>query len=90
MTENRRIYPRLALALLAVGFIAFSALNTLLFGRVRIDLTENRLYTISDGTRQILHSIDEPLDLYFFFSEKATRDVPGLRAYARRVHELLE
>ena len=71
---NKRMYPRLALLLLVVGFVAFSALNTLLFGRVRADLTENRLYTISDGTREILHSIDEPLDLHFFFSDKATRD----------------
>jgi ABC-type uncharacterized transport system involved in gliding motility auxiliary subunit len=87
---NRRIYPRLALLLLVIGFVAFSALNTLLFGGVRADLTENQLYTISDGTRQILHGIDEPLDLHFFFSDKATRDAAQLRTYARRVRELLE
>jgi ABC-type uncharacterized transport system involved in gliding motility auxiliary subunit len=90
MESNRRIYPRLALLLLIAGFVAFSALNTLLFGRLRVDLTENRLYSVSHGTREIIASIDEPLNLYFFFSDKATRDVAPLRTYARRVRELLE
>ena len=90
MSNNRRIYPRLALVLLLAGFLAFSALNTLLFGRARIDLTENHLYSVSAGTREILRSIDEPIDLYFFFSEKSTSDIAPLRSYARRVRELLE
>ncbi len=90
MAMNRRIYPRLALALLAVGFVSFMALNNLLFGGLRIDLTENRMYTVSEGTREIIDSIEEPIDLYFFFSDKATRDVAPLRSYARRVRELLE
>lgn len=87
---NRKIYPRVALVLLAVGFIAFSALNNLLFGRARLDLTENRLYSISPGTREIIKSVDEPVDLYFFFSDKAAREAAPLRNYARRVRELLE
>lgn len=87
---NRKIYPRAALALLAVGFVAFMALNNLLFGGLRFDLTENRMYTLSAGTRQIIDSIDEPVDIYFFFSDKSTREVAPLRTYARRVQELLE
>ncbi|MBK8991008.1 MAG: Gldg family protein [Gammaproteobacteria bacterium] len=87
---NRRIYPRLALALLALGFVSFMALNNLLFGGLRVDLTESRMYTVSAGTREIIDSIEEPIDLYFFFSDKATRDVAPLRSYARRVRELLE
>lgn len=65
MSMNRKIYPRLGLVLLVVGLISFSALNTLLFGSLRLDLTENRLYTISPGTREIIDSIEEPIDLYF-------------------------
>ena len=90
MAMNRRIYPRLALALLALGFVSFMALNNLLFGGLRIDLTESRMYTVSAGPREIIDSIEEPIDLYFFFSDKATRDVAPLRSYARRVRELLE
>ena len=87
---NRKNYPRIALLLLALGFIAFSALNTLLFGRLRIDFTEGRLYSVSDGTREIIAGIGEPIDMYFFFSDKATREAAPLRTYARRVRELLE
>ncbi len=87
---NRKNYPRLVLLMLALGFIAFSALNTLLFGRLRIDFTEGGLYTISDGTREIIAGIGEPIDVYFFFSDKATREAAPLRTYARRVRELLE
>lgn len=90
MSMNRKIYPRLGLVLLVVGLITFSALNTLLFGSVRLDLTENRLYTISPGTREIIDSIEEPIDLYFFYSDHATRDLAPLRAYAKRVRELIE
>jgi len=90
MARNRKLYPRLALVLLAVGFVAFMALNNLFFGSVRADLTEGRMYTLSPGTRQIIQGIDEPIDLYFFFSDKATRDVAPLRSYARRVRELLD
>ncbi len=90
MSMNRKIYPRLGLVLLVVGLISFSALNTLLFGSVRLDLTENRLYTISPGTREIIDSIEEPIDLYFFYSDHATRDLAPLRTYAKRVRELIE
>ena len=82
--------PGLMLTLLAIGFIAFVALTNLLFSSARVDLTENRLFTISDGTREIIDSIEEPLNLYFFYSDKATRDVMALRSHATRVRELLE
>jgi ABC-type uncharacterized transport system involved in gliding motility auxiliary subunit len=90
MSMNRKIYPRLGLVLLVVGLISFSALNTLLFGSLRLDLTENRLYTISPGTREIIDSIEEPIDLYFFYSDRATRELAPLRSYAKRVRELIE
>ena len=76
---NRKNYPRIALVLLVLGFIAFSAINTLLFGRLRIDFTEGALYTVSDGTREIIAGIGEPIDMYFFFSDKATREAAPLR-----------
>ena len=78
------------LAILAVLFVAVIVIVNLLFRGVRLDLTENRLYTLSDGARQVLAEIDEPINLYFFFSDKGTADVPMLRNYATRVREMLE
>ena len=47
-----------------------------------IDLTQNQLYTLSPGTRKVLQKIDEPINLYLFFSNQETQGLPALRAYA--------
>ncbi len=89
-TRQQRNIGLTALLLLALGFIAaLVASNTLLRG-MRIDLTENNLYTISPGTRRVLQSIDEPINLYYFFSDRETADIPFLRTYSTRVREMLE
>ena len=79
-TQEQRRVGLISLGLLALIFVAaIMASNTLLRG-VRIDLTENNLYTISDGTRELLSSINEPINLYLFFSDEETADLPYLRA----------
>ncbi|HEY5622120.1 MAG TPA: Gldg family protein [Gammaproteobacteria bacterium] len=89
-TQEQRKVGLISLALLACIFIAaIMASNSLLRG-VRIDLTENNLFTISDGTRELLASIEEPINLYLFFSDEATADIPYLRGYANRVRETLD
>jgi len=87
---QRRLLTGGTLALLAVLFIAIIVLSNTLLRGARIDLTENRLYTLSPGTRTVLAEIDEPINLYFFFSDRGTRDFPVIRTYATRVRELLE
>ena len=85
-----KLNASLSIVMLIAGFLLFGLLNQLMFSGTRLDLTENRLYTLSDGTRQIIEDIDEPINLYFFFSEKVSEDLTSLRAYARRVEEMLE
>jgi ABC-type uncharacterized transport system involved in gliding motility auxiliary subunit len=81
---------RLGLLIVAALFIvAVIVANAALRG-LRLDLTENRLYTLSDGTYAILDDIPETINLYFFFSERAAADIPQLRTYAGRVRETLE
>ena len=87
---NRQYYSGIGLLLLAAGFLIFTALNNLMFGGLRLDLTENNLYTLSDGSKEIVKSIDEPINMYFFFSEKSSQNLSQLRTYATRVKELLE
>ncbi len=76
--------------LLVAAFLTFTLVNNSIFSNVRVDLTENNLFTLSDGTKEIVSSIDEPINLYFFFSQAASKDLTSLRAYAVRVQELLE
>ncbi|MET0498174.1 MAG: Gldg family protein [Steroidobacteraceae bacterium] len=79
-----------ALVALAVLFIGLTILITFVFRGARIDLTESNLYSIAPGTSRILKGLDEPVNLYFFFSQEASGQSPPLRAYAQRVRELLE
>jgi ABC-type uncharacterized transport system involved in gliding motility auxiliary subunit len=77
----------LALALLFIGLTVL--FNYALRGW-RLDLTQNRLYTTAAGTDRVLSSIKEPINLYFFFSEKAAAGIPDLHTYGVRVREFLQ
>ena len=91
---NQHLAERLSSTLMLVVifgiFFAFTMLNNALFSSARIDLTENKLYTLTLGTRDLIAEIDEPIKFRFFFSQRASEDLTALRAYARRVQELLE
>ena len=90
---STKIQKRLSyssLLLLVVAFIVAIIISNKLFSGWRIDLTDNKLYTLSDGTQRILDNIEEPINLYFYFSDQATANIPTLRAYATRVREMLE
>ena len=56
----------------------------------RLDLTENKLFTLSDGTLNIIQSLEEPVSLDFYVSKKFMTDVPQLLNYANRVQDLLD
>ncbi len=88
--KNAKLYSTGALILLALLFGALSLLSSKALTGARLDLTKNGLYTLSPGTENILQSLAEPVTLYYFFSEGASRDLPQIRTYANRVQELLD
>ncbi len=95
MSLNRKTLTGTALAILAVLFVALVLISNQLLRGARMDLTEGSLYTLSEGTRNILGKLDEPIHLTLYFSDKATADsnradVRGLRLYFDRVREMLE
>ena len=75
---------------LALLFIGLTVLFNFALRGWRVDLTQNHLYTTAPGTGRILKSIHEPINLYFFFSEKAAGQLPQLKTYGVRVREFLE
>ncbi|PAU52786.1 ABC transporter [Pseudomonas sp. PIC25] len=87
---KRLLYSGAGLLLIALAFLAFNMVSSLAFTDARLDLTEQKLYTISDGTRRILDELDEPINLYFFYSDKTAKDLVTLRNYAKRVEEMLK
>ena len=56
--NEKLIYSGAGLALMAVAFVMFTLISNTLFSGVRLDLTENNLYTLSPGTHEIIDSID--------------------------------
>jgi len=74
-----------AVILLAVNLIASSALR-----EARFDLTKERLFTISDGTRKALRAIDEPIDVHVYFSRKLGEVAPSYAKSFERVRTMLE
>jgi len=71
-------------------FIAIVALNFILGAvPVRVDLTEGKLYTLSDGTRNALARLEAPVRVRFYFNQGADYVPVPIRAFAGRVEDLL-
>ena len=86
--KRKLLFSPLGLTAIAITLL-FGVLVISLIPSLRIDLTEDRLYSLSEGTLSILSSLNEPIELMFFYSDSATEDVPQLRTYGNRVQELL-
>ena len=84
---------RIAVAAVALAIVSFFAVNmtaSVWFSNARIDLTQNSLYTLSKGTREILDTIPEPITLRFYFSETISVKYAGVRSHGGRVRDMLE
>lgn len=59
--------------------------------KVRLDFTENKLFTLSQGTKDILQSLDTPVELRFYCSQGGS-DAAQLfvKNYSRNVDDLLK
>jgi ABC-type uncharacterized transport system involved in gliding motility auxiliary subunit len=80
----------LALPLLALSFFGLNWLSMTMLRGAKLDLTENKQYTLSPGTLRILAKIPEPVTLQLYWSEQASQREPQFRIFAQRIHELLQ
>ena len=87
---NKLLTPMIALVAAAVLFFAGNLFVQRAVSGARIDLTQGKLYTLSEGSRNIARSLKEPIRLTLYYSEKQGNDVPAFKAYATRVRELLQ
>ncbi|MDH5731592.1 MAG: GldG family protein, partial [Gammaproteobacteria bacterium] len=88
--NKRTLFSSTGLLITLAALLIINILASLLFSSARLDLTENKLYTLSDGTKNILKKIDEPITLRLYFSESVLVSVPGIMTYGQRVKELLQ
>lgn len=87
---KRGVSALVALGLGAVLAVGVNMLSDRLLARARIDLTENRLYTLSDGTRQVLQGLQDPVTFRVYYSRRLGAAIPVYGAYAERVRAMLD
>src|SRR5437867_2842237 len=83
------LYSTAGVLIMVVVLFAFNFVAS--FGRTRLDLTQEKAYTLSPGTKAILRKLDTPVKVRFYCtqSENATPETVFLKAYAKRVEDLL-
>lgn len=83
------LYSTVGVLVMLVILVAFNFIAGAL--RMRLDLTQEKAYTLSDGTRAILKKLDTPVTIRFYCtqSESATPETVFLKSFARKVEDLL-
>lgn len=87
---NKKLLSTTGLILAVILFVSFTIVVNGNFKSARVDLTESELYTLSEGSLNIIESMSEPVTLRFYYSEQVAQALPSVKAYAQRVQELLE
>ena len=87
---TQRLFSRAGLLVLALLTLLITIGVNQLFKGARLDLTEDKLFTLSEGSHNLMKQLQSGATLQLFYSDNQTKDLPFLRNYARRVQELLE
>ena len=74
----------------AVLFFSVNAITSVAWKSARYDFTEDKLFTLSPSTHDVLEELERPVTLHFYYSKRMSNAVPEIRTYAKRVEELLE
>ena len=75
---------------LVATFLIVVALNFIFsLTNARMDLTDEKLYTLSEGTKEILSELDTPIEIRLYATQDDKVMPPALKVYARRVESLL-
>ena len=88
---RHRLWISLLALAAALGLaVGLNLLSDRLLPRARLDLTQQRLYTLSTGTRSVLAGLKDPITLRLFYSRRLGATVPLYGAYHDRVWEMLQ
>ncbi len=87
MKRSQWSYSTLSIALLVVCLVAVNVIFS--FIPLRIDVTDDKLYTISEGTETILSDLEDTVTIKYYFSKNYAELPPQFKAYAQRIEELL-
>lgn len=79
---NRTTRTFLAIFFIAVIAVSAISITQTLGRRLRVDITDQRLYTLSDGTKAILAGLRQPITVKLFYTKTAAMKGPdNIRFY---------
>src|SRR4051794_32866297 len=81
------LYSTVGVVAMLIIVIVVNALGSR--AKVRVDLTAEKAYTLSQGTRAILAKLDTPVQIRFYETRGDNRMPVVLKTYAQRVEDLL-
>jgi ABC-type uncharacterized transport system involved in gliding motility auxiliary subunit len=86
----RSLYSIGGIIALGVILLLFNAVSKALLSRYSLDFTEDGLYSLSKGTKNIVRSLEEPITLRYYFSKTDGATIPAVGLYGDRIRNLLE
>jgi len=87
---NRGLLTSAGLLLGLVLVVSLNVLASNTLSTARLDLTDDKLFTLSEGSRRVLGDLEEPVTLRFYFSKSLANAVPQVMRYGERVREMIE
>ena len=83
--NKKSLFAGIAFLLAILILISINLLSNTIFRNLRVDLTQDKLFTLSDGTKSMLSTLEERVLLRLYFSQDLANEYPSIRVYARRV-----
>ncbi len=90
VTDGRRGASKGVVALVLVGAIAASSVVILANLSLRCDMTAERLYTLSGGSKAVLGQLTEDVTLKYYVSTSSAEMPMSLKTYSTQVGNLLK
>jgi len=91
MKQNKAetlLYSAVGVVVMFAIIVALNLIGGVL--KARVDMTEERLYSLSPGTRAILKKLDSPVEIRFYSTQRGNQIPAQLRTYAQHVEDLLD
>ncbi|MGO8701821.1 MAG: Gldg family protein [Limisphaerales bacterium] len=81
------LYSTIGVGAMLIVLVAFYVLTSA--AKDRVDLTADKAFTLSPGTKKILGKLDSRVTIRFYCTQGDTAMPPALRTYAQHIEDLL-
>ncbi len=86
--QEAMLYSTVGVVVMLIILVAVNGIASK--AKARIDLTADKLYTLSEGTRKVLAKLDTKVKVRLYVTQGENTMPTGLQTHARRVEDLLK